>query len=203
MNAKTSSPWGRVVFWGVVALVVVTALIWRGMRPESNVASVTNDEAVGKQLSALDLQPLTGDGAAVSPETIQGKVVLMNYWDTTCGICMHELPHIVELWDRYRSKPDVQFLSVSASGEAMENLSTLRETTENLLKSKGISMPMYADPSGATQAGLAALLGMSEISYPATVIVDRRGIIRAVWRGYAVGDERIMEQMLSKLLAEQ
>jgi peroxiredoxin len=202
MAKKSNGPNSRLIIWGVVALAVVGVLIWKSMQPDPGVASVTNDSAVGKKLAVVELEPLTGDGNAATPESINGKVVLINYWEKDCEICQREFPHVVDLWDRYRGKPDVLFLSVSTTGDIHENLPHLKEQTAEFLKAKGVTMPTYADPKGATQGELAKLFDVPEIKYPATVLLDRTGKIRAVWRGYAPGDEQAMEQVLSDLLAE-
>jgi peroxiredoxin len=202
MTAKSNPPSSRLIIWGIVALAVVGVLIWKSMQPDPNVAAVTTDPAVGKKLAVVELEPLTGDGKAATPESINGKVVLINYWEKDCEICMREFPHIVEMWDRYRGRPDALFLSVTTTGDSHENMPLLKERTEEFLKAKGVTMPTYADPKGATQGELAKLFDVAEIQFPATVLLDRDGKIRAVWRGYGAGDERAMEQVLSNLLAE-
>ena len=49
---------------------------------------------------------------------------------------------------------------------------------------------------------LMSLVDMDGFGYPTTVLLDRSGIIRAVWVGYIPGSEREMETVVSKLLAE-
>jgi peroxiredoxin len=202
MAKKSNGPSSRLIIWGVVALAVVGVLIWKSTQPDPSVASATADPAVGKKLAVVELEPLTGDGKAATPESINGKVVMINYWEKDCEICMREFPHVVDLWDRYRGKPDVLFLSVSTTGDTKENIPLLKERIAEFLKAKGVTMPTYADPNGATQGELAKLFDEAEIQFPATVMLDREGKIRAVWRGYAAGDEQAMEQVLSNLLAE-
>jgi hypothetical protein len=44
---------------------------------------------------------------------------------------------------------------------------------------------------------------MGGFGYPTTVLLDRAGIIRALWIGYESGYENQMEQLVSQLLAEK
>ena len=62
-------------------------------------------------------------------------------------------------------------------------------------------MPTYNDPEGANRQALALLLGRPAIGFPTTVLLDRAGIIRAIWQGYSPGAERQMQQLVSDLLA--
>jgi thiol-disulfide isomerase/thioredoxin len=49
--------------------------------------------------SAPDLQ-----GKSVSLSDYRGKVVLINFWATWCGPCIHEIPWLIELQEKYRER---------------------------------------------------------------------------------------------------
>lgn len=36
--------------------------------------------------------------------SFRGKVVLVNFWTTTCAICLREMPKIAETHERYRAR---------------------------------------------------------------------------------------------------
>jgi cytochrome c biogenesis protein CcmG/thiol:disulfide interchange protein DsbE len=196
-------PSPNVVFWFILAVAVGLVLGWNFYwRPELNNNRDEKDPAIGKKLPLVELQPLTGSTEGVSLEKLRDKVVLINYWGTWCPPCRQEFPHIVELWDRYRDKQGFELLSVSSSGGAPEDVEEVRGETQQFLKAKGVTMPTYIDANGASRKAIVELTGKDGFAYPTTVLLDRQGIVRSVWTGYAPGVERQMERMVSKVLAE-
>jgi len=51
--------------------------------------------------------PLWGvdvNGKTLDPKTLEGKVVLLDFWATWCGPCIAEFPHLKQLYEKYREK---------------------------------------------------------------------------------------------------
>jgi hypothetical protein len=61
-------------------------------------------------------------------------------------------------------------------------------------------MPTYADSQGISRRILDSVIG--DFAFPTTILLDRDGIIRAVWVGYGSGDQRQMERLVERLLTE-
>ena len=159
---------------------------------------------VGKELPMLELQPLTGTTDSISLKDVGGKIVFIDYWGTWCPPCVMEFPHMVELWDQFRRNPEFVFVSVSSTFAQHENVAEVKEATDSFLKSHSVTFPTYIDADGASRQTLACLIGPDrDLAYPTTVVVDRKGIIRAVWVGYRPGSEKQMEETVSKLLMEK
>lgn len=51
---------------------------------------------------ALSLNTL--EGRQISLESLRGKVVLINFWATSCPGCIKEMPHLVETWNQYHQR---------------------------------------------------------------------------------------------------
>jgi thiol-disulfide isomerase/thioredoxin len=51
-------------------------------------------------------------GSPVSMKNLRGKVVAIDFWATWCGPCVTEIPHMKELYAKYRSQ-GVEFIGVS------------------------------------------------------------------------------------------
>ena len=91
-------------------------------------------------------------------------------------------------------------VSCPPGGQA-DDVQSLQEDTAALLKRLGLDLPTYYDPDGGTQHALGNLIALD--SYPTTVLLDRRSVIRAVWVGYRPGMETEMERYIGAILDEE
>ena len=194
--------WALISIAVTAGLLVIVALGWSVFRPLLFPPADLDpgaDPAVGKKFAKLELQPLTGDGEAVTLDDLAGRVVLVNFWATWCPPCREELPHLAEIEKKFSDNGDFQLLAVCHNGQK-ETIAEIREAARALLGEQGIDMPTYADPSGITRSALDQTVGFR--SLPTTIILDRTGVIRGVWRGYSPGVEKGMEALITRLLAE-
>ena len=56
------------------------------------------------------------DGREISPASLRGKVVIVNFWATWCGPCRAEVPDLVALQDKYRDTLQVIGISEDEGG---------------------------------------------------------------------------------------
>jgi peroxiredoxin len=47
---------------------------------------------------------ITLTGQKIKLDEQKGKVVLVNFWATTCSVCAHEMPGIVQAYNAYKDK---------------------------------------------------------------------------------------------------
>lgn len=50
----------------------------------------------------LDFRRETIDGRPFDLASLRGKIVLLDFWSTSCASCIGEMPHVKEVFDRYR-----------------------------------------------------------------------------------------------------
>lgn len=98
------------------------------------------------------------DGHAVTLGDFKGKVMLLNFWSTTCAPCIAEMPGIEGLLDSLKNEK-VAFLAVTQDDE-----STVRE----FLKKHPLRIPVYL--SGEKPPADIRALGI-----PTTFILDTQG----------------------------
>ncbi len=181
----------------VVLALVVGMVLWPLMQQQ---AEPTRSQAVGRALPRLELVQLTGGDARITLADLAGKVALVNFWGAWCPPCREELPHIAELHRHYAQRNDVAILAVSCPRGLNEELESLRKETERHLRASRLDLPTYADPNQVTRLAFDELEQFA--GYPTTILIDRQGIIRAVWVGYRPGVERDMQQQIERLLAQ-
>ena len=94
---------------------------------------------VGDALPALNLT-LT-DGRQITPDDLKGKVVLIQFTASWCGVCRKEMPHLEkEIWLKYKDHPDFFMVGIDLD-EPLEKVISFGESV-------GISYPLALDPEG-------------------------------------------------------
>jgi thiol-disulfide isomerase/thioredoxin len=92
MDDKSSKP-GAVPFWGWAAIMAALAVTFAGflwMKPSvTSVPQVTFNMVEGEPLSSAHLP---------------GRLTLINFWSTTCGVCLQEMPYLVQTYRDYHER---------------------------------------------------------------------------------------------------
>ncbi len=187
---------------GVVGLVLMASLMFsRSLR--SRVPNPTKCHGVGRIIVEGQLQgPLASE--YITMDELKGSIVLLHFWGLWCPPCLRELPLIASLRSEFRQWTDVRILNVVCGLPGTTPLSRedLRKRAEKFLTSRGIDLPVYTDRSHTMRRNVAMTLGkgMHLGTYPTTLLLDRQGVIRAVWIGYHADNKSQMKAQISRLL---
>lgn len=122
------------------------------------------------------------NGAVASWESLKGKVVVLEFWATSCGPCISAIPHMNDIAEGVKDKP-VQFICVTREEQSV---------VERFLQEHPIKGWVGLDPDRS----VAASYGVRAI--PRTVVVDKSGMIRAITRPTSLA-----RRTLDRLLADQ
>lgn len=128
------------------------------------------------------------EGKIVDTSALQNKVVFINFWASWCPPCRAEFPSVQKLYDRYKSNPDMVFLTV--------NLDDTPASGKSYLKEKGFTVP-FLTPAGDIPDVLYSG------SLPTTVVLDKKGEIRLHHKGVADYSKDSFYKQIDELLKEK
>jgi thiol-disulfide isomerase/thioredoxin len=123
-------------------------------------------------------------GRPVDLTALRGRVVLLNFWATWCEPCQVEIPRFIG-WQSKYGADRFQIIGVSMDDDSAP--------VSSLVRTRGVNYPVVM---GDEQIGLlyGGVLGL-----PVTYLIDRRGIVRARYKGDA--DLGAMETAIQRLLS--
>jgi peroxiredoxin len=120
-------------------------------------------------------------GKPVELTQFKGQVVMLNFWASWCGPCRQEMPLLDSIYKKY-GKLGFTMIGVNVEPDS--------KAANDWLKQTPVTFPILYD----TDSKVSKLYGVSGM--PSTVIVDRKGTVRMIHRGYKPGDE---EEYLSSI----
>jgi thiol-disulfide isomerase/thioredoxin len=163
----------------VVAALALAAGLHFGQR------RVDGDEAQAR--AALARATWTDDrGRTISPESLRGKVVVLNFWATWCAPCREEMPAFVRARRALENEP-VEILGLAIDSPA---------PVSAFAKELGVTYPIVV--LGADGIELMRALGNRPGGLPFTVVLDRAGEVRA--RHLGTLDQATIERLVREAL---
>ncbi len=126
-------------------------------------------------------------GPKISLAQYKGQVVMLNFWASWCGPCRQEMPLLESIYKKY-NKLGFTLIGVNVEPDS--------KAAEGFLKQTAVSFPVIYDKD-STVSKAYDVAGM-----PSTVIIDRKGNIRVLHRGYKPGDENEYLDSIRTLVRE-
>lgn len=138
-----------------LTLILLGLIVWLWFRPPADVSEENRPVSAW----AVTLP----DGRALSSDSLNGKVVLVNFWATWCPYCRKEKPAIDAFWRDYRDR-GFEVISISIDDPAEKIAAWMQDKD-------------YAFMAAPTNASVTAAFG-NIASVPTSFIVDTNGHIR-------------------------
>ncbi len=133
------------------------------------------------------LRSLDGKNVALS-DHLGKKVILLDFWATTCAPCLREMPHMVELYEKYKGR---DFIILGINGDGPDSSAQVPAEAH----AKNITFPVLLDEESSVMA-----LFTPKKDMPFWVLIDKSGNIVDKKHGYDTGDETKIAQAVEKLL---
>jgi peroxiredoxin len=141
----------------------------------------------GKQAIAPNTAYTLLDGSRSNIESLRGKVVLVNFWATSCTSCVHEMPQIVATHEKFKAR-GFETLAVAMRYDPPAYVINFAETRQ-------LPFGVVIDNTGE----IAKSFDRVQLT-PTTVLINKRGEI--VERYVGEPDFAALHQRVEKLLAE-
>lgn len=126
-----------------------------------------------------------GYGPVRKLSDLRGKVVLLQFTASWCGVCRAEMPHLEsEIWQKYSADPDFEFIAVDRD-EPVEKILKFKEVT-------GVTYPFAFDPEGKIFDKFA----LHDAGITRNVLIDKDGRIVLRTRLY---DEASFAALVAKV----
>jgi len=128
-------------------------------------------------------------GKTVDLAQFKGQVVMINFWATWCKPCRDEMPLLEDIYKKYKPM-GFTLLGVNVEPDSKDAEAWLGKLA------KPVSFPIAYD----VDSRVSKLYKVETM--PSTVIVDRKGNVRVLHRGYKAGDENIYLTQIRSMLKE-
>ena len=144
-------------------------------------------QTMGSSAAAPNVGYTVLDGSQSTVGQLRGKVVLVNFWATSCTTCVHEMPKIVATHEKFKAR-GYDTLAVAMSYDPPAYVINFAETRK-------LPFGVAIDNTGA----IAKSFGQVQLT-PTSVLINKRGEI--VKRYVGEPDFAALHQLVEKLLAE-
>lgn len=141
----------------------------------------------GDRAPALEAPRLGAAGETVSLASLRGRVVYVDFWASWCVPCRVSMPALEALHRRLGARGFV-VIGVNKDVAAAD--------AERFLRRVPVSFPLAADPADAAARAFAVK------AMPSGYLVDRRGVVRRVHRGFTEETAAELGREVEDLLEE-
>lgn len=172
MQAPASS--GKRTWLKVCGAVIVAAIAATGYFSLS-----TN-----KPAPEVTFTSLTGE--KVSMQSLRGKVVMVNFWATSCTTCIKEMPDMVQTYNKYKDR-GLEFIAVAMSYDPPNYVLNYAQT-------RNLPFKVALD----TQGELARSFDDVTLT-PTTYVIDKHGNV--IKRYVGEPDFTALHQLIEKALS--
>jgi peroxiredoxin len=141
--------------------------------------------SVGPEVGNLapDFTLTTLDGEQVSLSQYRGKVVMVNFWQSSCSSCENEMPHLQATYEKW-PRDKLEILAISVGERAA--------FVQSFVDRQGLPFPVLLDSDEAVSE-------IYQISrFPTTFLINADGIIKGIKAGRFMSQAEI-EDMLNSL----
>ena len=142
---------------------------------------------IGQQIPDFSMELTNGKTVKISD--LKGKVVMIQFTASWCGVCRKEMPHIeADIWKKYKDNPNFALYGI--------DLDEPKDVVEKFAKQIPVTYPLALDPKG----GIFYQFAEKNAGVTRNVIVDKTGKIVFMTRLYKDEEFQEMKKVIAELL---
>jgi thiol-disulfide isomerase/thioredoxin len=131
------------------------------------------------------------DDSTFKLEDKKGSVILLNLWATWCGPCRGEMPHLIEMEDKFKSN-NFEIVGLNTDDESVEAINSF-----------AAQMKLNYQMAYASGDMMQEFLKISKFQgIPQSFLIDREGRLRGVFLGGGPKVISTMKETVEKIVAE-
>lgn len=139
--------------------------------------------------TAPDFTITLTDGKQVSLSSLRGKVVMLQFTASWCGVCRKEMPFIEkDIWLKHKDNADFALIGIDRD-EPLDKVLAFAKST-------GVTYPLGLDPG----ADIFAKYALRESGITRNVLIDKEGKIVKLTRLYNEEEFASLVQMINEML---
>jgi len=132
---------------------------------------------------------ITCGNEIVTTDNFKGQYILLDFWNTYCGVCYQKFPELEELYQKYKNNPQIRIYSVHAwfdveKEDARKGCEIMHTELEN----------KYSFPNLAISFTDSLFRKLEVKRFPTVLIYDKQGYI--IFRGTQEGAKKKIEILL-------
>ena len=189
-------------------VTLVVALVSCGTGGKKNADNVAEKEQVAADIvqpvpdsvgyivrigdEAPDFAMEVVDGEIMKLSSLRGKVVMLQFTASWCGVCRREMPFIEkDIWQKHKENPNFALIGIDRD-EPLDVVS-------NFAKQTGVTYPLALDPG----ADIFAKYADRKAGITRNVLIDREGKIVMLTRLFNEEEFAALCKKIDEMLAEQ
>ena len=131
------------------------------------------------------------DGKSITLSELRGKVVMLQFTASWCGVCRKEMPFIEkDIWLKHKSNPDFMLIGIDRD-EPLEKVIAFGKST-------GVTYPLGLDPG----ADIFAKYALRKAGITRNVLIDKEGRIVKLTRLYNPEELASLVKEIDGMLSE-
>ena len=139
--------------------------------------------------TAPDFTITLTDGKQVSLSSLRGKVVMLQFTASWCGVCRKEMPFIEkDIWLKHKDNTNFALIGIDRD-EPLDKVLAFAKST-------GVTYPLGLDP----RADIFAKYALRESGITRNVLIDKEGKIVKLTRLYNEEEFASLVQMINEIL---